>query len=73
VALRHLRHDPDYLHSWWRIQRRPVAPIKVALDIDGYTQTGATPIRNTCEGDDAILRIEIDARKRLLALMAVVY
>jgi uncharacterized repeat protein (TIGR01451 family)/CSLREA domain-containing protein len=54
--------DPNYKHSWWRIQPASELPsIKVALDIDGYTQAGASPnTKSLNEGDDAILRIEID-------------
>jgi CSLREA domain-containing protein len=38
--------DPDYPHSWWRIQPAAGLPSIVALDIDGYTQSGANQ-RNT--------------------------
>src|SRR6185369_485817 len=54
--------DPDYPHSWWRIQPLAGLPsINVALDIDGYCQSGASKNKKHLnEGDDAILRIEID-------------
>ena len=60
--------DPDYPHSWWRIQPQTGLPsINVALDIDGYTQSGASAnTKHLNEGDDAILRIEIDGSQTAL-------
>jgi hypothetical protein len=65
--------DPDWSHSWWRIQ--PASNLPAITDpviIDGYSQPGAS--QNTLgigpdsaghengDGDNAVLRIELDGR-----------
>jgi len=54
--------DPDYPHSWWSIApTSPLPEIFNTVFIDGYSQPGASPnTKHFDEGDDAILRIEIN-------------
>jgi CSLREA domain-containing protein len=54
--------DPDYPHSWWSIRpSSPLPAITSAVTIDGYSQAGASlNDKHLDEGDDAVLRIELD-------------
>jgi hypothetical protein len=55
--------DPDWAHSWWRIQPAGVQlpAIQRPVFIDGYTQPGAG--WNTLANDDnAVLRVELNGR-----------
>ncbi len=51
--------DPDFAHSWWRIQAASNLPtLTHQIFIDGYSQAGAS--RNTSAvGKNAILRVEL--------------
>jgi hypothetical protein len=54
--------DPDWPHSWWSITPIPPLPsITDAVDLNGYSQLGAS--RNTLTiGDNAVLKIVLDGR-----------
>jgi parallel beta-helix repeat protein len=58
--------DPDWAHSWWSITPQSYLPsIDNSVILDGYTQPGAGP-NMLSQGDNAVLRVELDG-SRLLA------
>jgi hypothetical protein len=52
-------------HSWWTIPLiNPLPPVTDIMTIDGYTQPGASP-NSLADGDNAILRIQLDGGQLL--------
>jgi hypothetical protein len=58
--------DPDWTHSWWQIQlASSLPPVTDLVFVDGYSQTGAA-MSTVAQGDNAVLRIELQAGPTLL-------
>ncbi|HYX26938.1 MAG TPA: Calx-beta domain-containing protein, partial [Pyrinomonadaceae bacterium] len=53
--------DPDWAHSWWTINPTSALPaITSPVEINGYSQAGASANTQTDNTDDAVLRIELN-------------